>query len=213
MCIPTGGQIHVTGLASKADKRPGETEPVALGDPPCPAHVLPRSVVFPFVDRSLREPLESFDPFLGDGHGLLKQSPQPIAFLRRLRSRIVRGTNAWDRIRTAWTSLAFARSSRASNPCPILPLTDCSRHKCVGPDSNRRTPTGQRPQRCAVGLAWLPTRSALPDFALPLKPLSFCPQDLPARRTVLRFMSGVIAAPDTGCLNFNSAADRYVHPL
>jgi len=29
--------------------------------------------------------------------------------------------------------------------------------ECVGPDLNRRTPTGQRPQRCAVGLAWLPT--------------------------------------------------------
>ena len=30
---------------------------------------------------------------------------------------------------------------------------------CVGPDLNRRTSTGQRPQRCAVGLAWLPTHS------------------------------------------------------
>src|SRR6056297_852819 len=29
--------------------------------------------------------------------------------------------------------------------------------RCVGPDLNRRTSTGQRPQRCAVGLAWLPT--------------------------------------------------------
>ncbi len=27
---------------------------------------------------------------------------------------------------------------------------------CAGPDSNRRTPTRQRPKRCAVGLAWLP---------------------------------------------------------
>ena len=33
--------------------------------------------------------------------------------------------------------------------------------KCVGPDLNRRTSTGQRPQRCAVGLAWLPTRSSV----------------------------------------------------
>ena len=28
--------------------------------------------------------------------------------------------------------------------------------RCAGPDSNRRTPLGQRPKRCAVDLAWLP---------------------------------------------------------
>ena len=31
--------------------------------------------------------------------------------------------------------------------------------QCAGPDSNRRTPTGQRPKRCAFGLARQPARS------------------------------------------------------
>ena len=39
----------------------------------------------------------------------------------------------------------------------IIPATESS--KCEGPDSNRRTPTGQRPKRCAFGLARQPAHA------------------------------------------------------
>ncbi len=43
--------------------------------------------------------------------------------------------------------------------------------KCREQDLNLRTPTGQRPERCAVGQTWLSLR-AIVRFACPVKPLS-----------------------------------------
>ena len=42
---------------------------------------------------------------------------------------------------------------------PAASLRSAASVQCAGPDSNRRTPTGQRPKRCAVGRAWLPART------------------------------------------------------
>ena len=46
---------------------------------------------------------------------------------------------------------------RSDSLTPADSLRSLASVQCVGPDLNRRTSTGQRPQRCAVGLAWLPT--------------------------------------------------------
>ena len=81
----------------------------------------------------------------------------------------------------------------------------CAPVRCVGPDLNRRTSTGQRPQRCAVGLAWLPT---LAWFRFVFRIRSY-PRvtkravDFPARWESHSFASWRIDAPTTDVLARN----------
>ena len=124
-----------------------------------------------------RKPLEitAFEPdrlYVGpDSNRRKKYSPATLAvrFFKRsnqvcstavrvgARYRTCVGPDSNRRKKCSLAALA-ARSFHGSNQVCSPAARDGARGRtCVGPDSNRRTSTGQRPQRCAVGLAWLPT--------------------------------------------------------
>jgi hypothetical protein len=81
----------------------------------------------------------------------------------------------WQRLGTVERNVAWVLSPWQGTAPARRRLGHPRRQQCVGPDSNRRTPTGQRPQRCAVGLAWLPTHGALDDSLRPDKITFVCP--------------------------------------
>ena len=114
-----------------------------------------------WVDRPIVE--------VADG-GFRRRNRPAHFFSRRLAPLVVFRSVRGIRIRTTPSRSGRAASLRSAVPgCdsstsnPAVTYTRLSlafETVCVGPDSNRRTPTGQRPQRCAVGLAWLPTQTA-----------------------------------------------------
>jgi len=86
-----------------------------------------------------------------------RQANRSLQSLRFARDNVRRPQAAFSPADPDGTAPSLSNLRRKECCVGAVPRDAPALGECVGPDLNRRTPTGQRPQRCAVGLAWLPT--------------------------------------------------------